>query len=77
MKYSAALRPTLNTVSWSLSYKYHSNYSIATRNFKIFIHIYIYINMSTIVFPDHPSPIADAEALRKAFQGTYNRLFPI
>lgn len=28
--------------------------------------------MSTIVFPDHPSPVADAEALRKAFQGTYD-----
>ncbi|KAL6495729.1 hypothetical protein OROGR_030292 [Orobanche gracilis] len=25
--------------------------------------------MATIVFPDHPSPVADAEALRKACQG--------
>ncbi|KAL0284738.1 UNVERIFIED_CONTAM: Annexin-like protein RJ4 [Sesamum radiatum] len=25
--------------------------------------------MSTICFPEHPSPVADAEALRKAFQG--------
>ncbi|XP_057807820.1 annexin-like protein RJ4 [Salvia miltiorrhiza] len=27
------------------------------------------INMSTIVFPDHHSAVADAETLRKAFQG--------
>lgn len=27
--------------------------------------------MSTIVFPDHPSPVADAEALRKACQGKF------
>ncbi|KAL2234124.1 UNVERIFIED_CONTAM: Annexin-like protein RJ4 [Sesamum indicum] len=26
-------------------------------------------DMSTICFPEHPSPVADAEALRKAFQG--------